>query len=99
MPKQKRDINQELTDAIEDVKAYKRGELELRTTVVTPTEVRPPKEIRKRLDLTQREFAIRLRVSLRTLQDWEQGRRHPSGPALTLLRIADQEPEVFLRVN
>jgi len=34
-------------------------------------------------------------VSLRTVQDWEQGRRKPGGPALALLRIADQKPDVF----
>ena len=62
-------------------------------------ETPPPEQIRERLRLTQAEFAARLRVSLRTLQEWEQGRRSPSGPALSLLRIADQEPEVFLRVR
>lgn len=35
-------------------------------------------------------------VSLRSVQDWEQGRRKPSGPAEALLRIADQRPDVFL---
>ncbi len=37
-------------------------------------------------------------VSLRTVQDWEQGRRQPSGPAKALLRIAEQHPEVFLQL-
>jgi|SRR4051794_32783773 len=99
MNKTKRDINQELIDSIEDVKAYKRGEMQFRTTIVTRKEETPPKEIRQRLNLTQQEFATRLRVSVRTLQDWEQGRRKPTGPALSLLRIADQEPDVFLRVR
>jgi putative transcriptional regulator len=36
-----------------------------------------------------------LGVSMRTLQDWEQGRRNPQGPAIALLRIAEQHPEVF----
>ena len=40
-------------------------------------------------------FASLLGVSLRTVQDWEQGRRKPSGPAEALLRIAEQHPEVF----
>lgn len=99
MNKTKRDINQELLESIEHVKAYQRGEMEFRTTIVTPKEVTPPKLIRERLNLTQEEFAQRLRVSVRTLQDWEQGRRKPTGPALSLLRIADQEPDVFLRVR
>ena len=34
-------------------------------------------------------------LKVRTLQDWEQGRRHPQGPAVALLRIAEQHPEVF----
>jgi putative transcriptional regulator len=37
-------------------------------------------------------------VSLRTVQEWEQGRREPSGPAKTLLRIAEQHPQVFLEL-
>lgn len=58
-----------------------------------------PLEIRKRLNLSQHGFALRLGVSVRTLQAWEQGQRAPSGPALALLRIAEQEPDVFLRVR
>jgi putative transcriptional regulator len=46
-------------------------------------------EIRKRLGLSQQGFADRLGVSVRTIQEWEQGRTTPSGPALALLRIAD----------
>jgi putative transcriptional regulator len=41
-------------------------------------------------------FAAMIGVSMRTLQDWEQGRREPNGPAVALLRIAEQHPEVFL---
>ena len=99
MSESKRDINQELIDGLRDIEAYKRGEIELRTFTVPVKKVAPPQEIRKRLNLSQRGFALRLGVSVRTLQDWEQGRRMPSGPALALLRTADQEPEVFLRVR
>jgi putative transcriptional regulator len=55
----------------------------------------PVKAIRERLGLSQEQFANLLGVSERTLQEWEQGRRKPSGAAVTLLRIADQMPEVF----
>jgi putative transcriptional regulator len=54
-----------------------------------------PQEIRKRLDLTQEGFAALLGVSLRTLQDWEQGRHKPTGPARTLLLIADRHPDIL----
>lgn len=66
----------------------------------TPTkDATPPQKIRKKLGLSQQGFADRLGVSVRTIQQWEQGRTAPSGPALALLRIADQEPEVFLRIR
>lgn len=61
--------------------------------------VTTPADIRKRLGLSQSAFADMMGVSVRTIQEWEQGRTTPSGPALALLRIADQEPEVFLRVR
>ena len=48
------------------------------------------------MKLSQTAFAGLMGVSLRTVQDWEQGRRKPSGPAEALLRIADQRPDVFL---
>jgi putative transcriptional regulator len=54
------------------------------------------KGIREKLKLSQSAFADLLGVSIRTLQGWEQGRREPQGPAIALLRIADQHPEVFL---
>lgn len=45
--------------------------------------------------LSQAQFAALLGVSVRTLQDWEQGRREPSGAARTLLRVAQAHPEVL----
>ena len=45
--------------------------------------------------LSQTAFAALLGVSVRTLQDWEQGRRKPSGAALTLYKIAERRPEVL----
>jgi putative transcriptional regulator len=54
--------------------------------------------IRSKLNLSQAAFAGLMGVSLRTVQDWEQGRRKPSGPAEALLRIAEQKPEVFTQI-
>jgi len=48
--------------------------------------------------LTQRKFASLLGVSLRTLQEWEQGRKNPSGAARTLLKIAGKNPKALLAV-
>ncbi|MBX3058438.1 MAG: helix-turn-helix domain-containing protein [Anaerolineae bacterium] len=51
------------------------------------------KEIRRRLDKSQREFALMIGVSVATLQNWEQGRRRPEGPARALLQVVSKNPE------
>jgi len=52
-------------------------------------------EVRANAGLSQKRFAELLGVSPRTLQQWEQGRREPAGAAKTLLRVAEQHPEVL----
>jgi putative transcriptional regulator len=53
--------------------------------------------IRERTGLSQSEFAILIGVSVKTLQNWEQERRRPTGPAAALLRIIGSEPRLALR--
>ncbi|HEV7406052.1 MAG TPA: NadS family protein [Chthoniobacteraceae bacterium] len=55
------------------------------------------KGIRERLGLTQTRFASLMGVSSRTLQNWEQGRRQPDGPAKALLRVVEREPQAVLQ--
>jgi putative transcriptional regulator len=87
----KRDIGKELLQAIRDVKAGRRGaEYEVNTLDVAAT--------RAGTGLSQAEFAAALRISARTLQHWEQGRRHPSGAAVTLLKIIARHPKVLREV-
>jgi putative transcriptional regulator len=50
------------------------------------------------MGLSQSQFAQLMGVSLRTLQEWEQGRRSPSGAARTLLAIAERNPQALLDV-
>jgi putative transcriptional regulator len=64
-----------------------------RSFTVTPLSI---KETRQQYHLTQAEFAQLLDVSLRTYQNWEQGRREPDGPAKVLLRVASVHPEALL---
>ena len=85
--KRSRDIG---TEILEGIRQLKRGEI---GRVVT---VPPVSETRARVGLSQSEFAKLLGVSVRTLQEWEQGRRAPSGPARRLLAIAHQNPRVLL---
>ena len=88
-----RDIGLEILDGINEIRSFKQGKTSLKTTeLMEPSE---PQVIRSKLHLSQSEFAGLLGVSMRTLQDWEQGRRNPQGPAVALLRIAEQHPEVF----
>ena len=52
--------------------------------------------IREEYGLSQTKFAALLGISVRTLQNWEQGRRHPQGPAKVLLRVAAKHPQAVL---
>ena len=62
-------------------------------------QIEPPdvKAVREQTGLSQNDFARLLRVSVRTLQNWEQNRRHPTGPASALLKIVASAPDVALR--
>ena len=64
-----------------------------RTYEIPPPEIRM---VRDRLDVSQGEFAVMIGVSTRTLQNWEQGRRRPEGPAKALLTIAARNPSAVL---
>jgi len=86
-----RDIGEELLQAIRDIKSGKVGR---RSTV----KVSPIAKARHKIGLTQSEFAKLLGVSLRTLQEWEQGRRQPSGAAKSLIAIAIKRPEILKEI-
>jgi putative transcriptional regulator len=62
---------------------------------VTEVKLSTAAEARAKVGVSQNAFALLLGVSLRTLQDWEQGRRQPTGAAQTLLRVASQHPEAL----
>lgn len=78
-------------DLLESVKQMRRGQAARVTKVAIPAAA----EARALVGLSQQEFAGLLGVSARTLQDWEQGRREPTGAAKTLLRVAVSHPEVL----
>ena len=91
-----RNIGLEILEGMREIKAFKEGKVNLVTRELS--EPSHPKEIRARLNLSQSAFAGLMGVSVRTVQDWEQSRREPSGPAKSLLRIAEQHPDVFLEI-
>lgn len=79
---------------LESVRQMKRGEA-ARVTHVTISAARAA---RQRMELSQSDFAELMGVSVRTLQEWEQGRRIPHGPAMQLLKVATKHPEVLLDI-
>jgi putative transcriptional regulator len=89
MAKAKRNIGLEILEGIREIKRGEYGR-------VTP--VPSIQRIRETTGLSQSQFAQLLGVSLRTLQEWEQGRRVPSGAARTLLLIAEKNPRALLEV-
>ena len=82
----KRDIGAEILEAICEIKAGGGRRFTVQVSQAT--------EARLKLGMSQTEFASMLGVSARTLQDWEQGRRQPSGAAKALLKVATASPNV-----
>jgi len=78
-------------DLLESVKQMRRGQA-ARVTKVKLTEAA---EARASIGMSQEQFAELLGVSARTLQDWEQGRREPTGAARMLLKVAAKHPRVL----
>jgi len=86
-----RNVGREIVDGIRDIKA---GRIGRRYTV----ESYPIVRAREKSGLSQAQFAALLGVSVRTLQEWEQGRREPSAAAKTLIRVAELNPGVLRRI-
>jgi putative transcriptional regulator len=83
---------QELLTSVNQMGQIRRGERKPnRVTTFHPESL---KKIRARLGQTQEEFSLMIGVSVFTLRNWEQGRRHPEGPALALLRVAAMNPRI-----
>jgi putative transcriptional regulator len=87
----RRDVWQEVLDGVREIKdgRGKRSKVEARSAIL---------RTRLKSGLTQVQFAALLGVSKRTLEQWEQGRREPSGAAKTLIRVAELHPEILREV-
>ncbi len=83
-----------LVNSVKEAGKIRRGEMApSRTFMFEPEDI---KAIREKLNMSQSEFALMIGVSVATLQNWEQGRRTPEGPARALLKIAAEDPEAVL---
>ena len=86
-----RDVWQEVLDGVSQIKSAR-----AKRTTLAPRS--PTARARLKSGLTQARFAALLGVSPRTLEQWEQGRRVPSGAAKTLIRVAELHPEVLREI-
>lgn len=93
----KKELFKELKQSLREAGQIKRGKLKPSRVF----EIDPQNDIvkvRGKLGLSQSKFAAILGISADTLQNWEQGRRSPTGPAKVLLKIATKHPEFLLEV-
>jgi len=85
----------ELLQGVRDAGAYLRGNRNAAARIdrISPDSIAAT---RAKLGLSQTQFAHAIGISLDTLQNWEQGRRRPTGPAKVLLRVAAMHPKAVL---
>lgn len=85
----------ELLQGVRDAGSYLRGNRKVASRIdrISPDSIAG---VRAKLGLSQTQFARALGISLDTLQNWEQGRRQPTGPAKVLLRVAAKHPKAIL---
>lgn len=85
----------DLVQSLKEARAISKGEMPASRRF----DVLPPdaKAVREQTGLSQSEFASLMQVSVKTLQNWEQHRRNPTGPAAALLKIVSSAPDVALR--
>lgn len=93
----KKELFEELKQSLREAKQIKLGTLKpSRVFNIDPKN--DIVKVRGKLGLSQSKFAAVLGISADTLQNWEQGRRSPTGPAKVLLKIATKHPEILLEV-
>jgi putative transcriptional regulator len=89
------ELNKFQQDLLTSVRQMRQG----KAAKVTKVKLPDAAVARAKAGLSQQDFALLLGVSPRTLQDWEQGRREPTGAARTLLRVAVANPKVLLALG
>lgn len=93
----KKELFDELKQSLLEAGQIKRGKLKPSRVFEVDPQIDIVK-VRGKLGLSQSKFAAILGISADTLQNWEQGRRSPTGPAKVLLKIATKHPEILLEV-
>lgn len=99
----RKDLFDELVESVKQMKAIEAGHLKpsrvTRLEDLVHADTPDVAALRARFQLSQAKFAALLGISISTLQNWEQNRRRPDGPAKVLLRVAAAHPEALLSVT
>jgi putative transcriptional regulator len=92
-------VGAEIVEALQNAVAYAKGDRSKGRAhrVLVPPRI-DVKRVRRKLGLSQTDFAETFGINAATLRNWEQGRRQPEGPARVLLTIIDREPAAVQRV-
>lgn len=97
MTRQRTNVGLEIEEALGEVLAHVRGEVELPGRVVDDPSAARIVALRRRMRLSRRKFADRFGLDARAVQDWEQGRRVPDRAARVLLTVIDRDPDAVVR--
>jgi putative transcriptional regulator len=93
-----RSVGSEVIEALQNAVAYVGDKSKGRAhQILVPPQINV-KQVRRKLGMSQNDFADQFGISPATLRNWEQGRRQPDGPARVLLTIIDREPAAVQRV-
>ena len=90
------DISKSMIQGMEEALAFAHGEGDEGYIAHVPEDINVQR-IRQKFNMTQKDFSSAFGIELRTLQDWEQGRRIPSGASRNFLYIIDREPDAVCR--
>ncbi len=90
-------LGKRLLDSMEELRAHLRGEIRLSETLYHVPPETDVKKLRERLGLPQADFAALFGFNMRSLQDWEQGRRRPEIPIRAYLAVIQKDPEAVVR--
>lgn len=98
----RKDLFDKLMQSVKEMQAIDSGRLKpsrvVRAEDLLASEIPNVAALRARFKLSQKQFAALLGISVDTLQNWEQNRRRPDGPAKVLLRVAAKHPDALLSV-
>ena len=97
MTGERSDLGIEVEEALTEVLAHVRGTRALPMRIIDDPSQARIVAVRRKLGLSRRQFAERYQLDVRTVQDWEQGRRTPDRAARVLLTVIEREPDAVVR--